>query len=89
MAKCSDNRVYLAVGGVERVEYPCQKCREGFYRFDPQGERKTTHNQMPHRCTSCKDVVYFTLPYPALRYKNRLFVDWQTVRGLSGEVDVQ
>lgn len=81
MNKKSDNRIYLTVENVERVEYSC-KCGEGYYRFDPDSERMGKHNQLPHRCTKCKELVYFTLPYPALRYKGRIFADWGTVRSL-------
>jgi hypothetical protein len=78
----TDKRHYFQVAGVERVEYPCDKCNQGFYRFNPNGERIEKHNQMQHNCTVCDAVTFFTLPYPALKYKERIFCDWETVRGL-------
>lgn len=78
MSKTSEKRHYHEVNGIERVEYPC-KCGQGFYRYDPDGER-STHNQLPHRCTKCNELVFFSILYPALRYKGRIFVDWETVR---------
>ncbi len=80
MRECRESFFYRPVHNIERVEYLCQ-CGEGYYRYEPNGQRTTTHNQMPHRCTQCGQRVYFTIPYPALRYKGRIFVDWETVRG--------
>ena len=48
MSKQSDKRRYFPVGDVERVEYPCQNCNQGFYRYTPNGERIKKHNQMQH-----------------------------------------
>ncbi len=81
MSKTSEKRHYHEVSGIERVEYPC-KCGQGFYRYDPDGER-SVHNQLPHRCTKCDGQVFFSIPYPALRYKGRIFVDWETVNNLN------
>lgn len=82
MAK-QEQRMYKNVDQVERVEYPCNSCGVGFYRYEHTKKRIETHNQIPHTCNKCGAEVYFTLPYPALRYKGRIFVDWQTVRGLT------
>ncbi|WP_240207701.1 hypothetical protein [Vibrio sp. CyArs1] len=78
--KNSDNRVYIKVDGVERVEYPCS-CNKGYFRYDPHSPKIEVHNQLPHLCTACGKQTYFTIPYPAIRYKNRIFADWQTLRG--------
>ncbi|MDC5870222.1 hypothetical protein OPW39_15550 [Vibrio europaeus] len=82
MSNRTDKRVYFQIGDVERIEYPCSTCGHGYYHFNPKGERIEKHNQMQHNCTHCNSVTFFTIPYPALRYKGRVFVDWQTVRGL-------
>ncbi|ASJ41526.1 hypothetical protein (plasmid) [Vibrio vulnificus YJ016] len=81
MSRQSDKRHYFPIGDVERVEYPCQKCNQGFYRYTPNGSRIEQHNQMHHNCTHCNAVTFFTIPYPALKYKNRIFVDWETIKG--------
>ncbi len=74
----NDARVYRAVNNVERVEFPCQ-CGHGVYRYTASDEHTASH-QLPHRCQQCNDLVYFAIPYPALRYKGRLFVDWETIK---------
>lgn len=83
MARNTDNRIYRQVSGdVERVEYPCSQCQKGVYRYQEQISKITEHNQLPHACNHCGHAVYFTVPYPALRYKNRLFVDFETIRSI-------
>ncbi|AIW17454.1 hypothetical protein VITU102760_24280 [Vibrio tubiashii] len=61
MTNKSDKRRYFPVGDVERVEYPCQKCNQGFYRYNVNGERIEKHNQMQHNCTHCNAVTFFTI----------------------------
>ncbi len=68
---------------VERIEYRCQRCEAGVYRFNRDGRRIDANKQLPHSCNVCGHEVYFSIPYPALRYRGRLFVDWQTVRSQS------
>ncbi len=80
MEKQSDKRVYKPIESVDRVEFPCE-CKKGYYRYAPDGKRIQPHNQMQHNCTSCGAIAYFTIPYPALRYTNRIFVDWNTIKG--------
>ncbi|NOI31804.1 hypothetical protein F0238_21210 [Vibrio coralliilyticus] len=80
----SDKRVYFAVNGVERVEFECD-CGKGYFRYDPTLKRIPVHNQIPHSCNACGKRAYFTIPYPAIRYKNRIFADSLT---LSGFVDL-
>lgn len=68
----------------QRLEYRCTNCDKGYYRFAKDMERLDKHNQMPHVCNNCGHQVYFVIPYPALYYKGRVFVDWETIRGLTG-----
>lgn len=79
--KLSKSHVLKSVAGVERVDYLCSECQQGYYRFDKDSARIKEHNQMPHKCTHCGKQTFFTIPYPALHYKGRVFVDWETVRG--------
>lgn len=82
MTKRTDHRLYRTITDVERVEYPC-KCKRGVYRFDPNGKRLSKNNQLPHVCSHCGAKVYFSIPYPALKYRERIFVDWGTIRGVN------
>ncbi|MEL7291526.1 MAG: hypothetical protein AAGJ88_04315 [Pseudomonadota bacterium] len=79
--KLSENHETKPLSDVERVEYRCTECKQGYYHFDKDSKRIEQHNQMPHKCTHCGKQTFFTIPYPALRYKGRVFVDWETVRG--------
>ncbi|WP_394239844.1 hypothetical protein [Vibrio astriarenae] len=81
MSNSKDKRIYRTVGDTERVEYPCERCDDGLYHYNAEGMRMSEHNQLPHACKKCGHEVYFSHPYPALRYKGRIFVDWETIRG--------
>lgn len=72
MSKTNPNIVRHLVEDVERVEYLCD-CKQGYYHYATNEKRIEQHNQMPHRCTHCKKLVYFTVPYPHLRYKGKDF----------------
>jgi hypothetical protein len=80
MKKSTNKRVFRPIDSVERVEFACE-CEKGVYRYNPDIKRISTHNQIPHSCNACGHIAYFTIPYPALRYKGRVFVDWETIRG--------
>ncbi len=84
--KLSKDHVLKPANGVDRLEYRCTECQQGYYHFDKDAERLNKHNQLPHKCTNCSKQVYFTMPYPALFYKGRVFVDWETVRGMPLEI---
>lgn len=62
------------------VEYRCD-CEKGFYRVAKDVPRMTQHNQIPHKCTSCSKLVYFSVPYPLVRIKDKHFVHWETIQG--------
>ncbi len=82
--KLTKQHVLIQLGAeVSRLEYRCNVCTNGYYRYNPNASKKLIHNQHPHSCTSCGREVYFTFPYPALYYKHRIFVDWETIKGFN------
>lgn len=83
MRKNSDGRIYLTVDGVERVEYKCPNCPDGLYRYSPNHNHAPTYSQLAHVCNKCGALTFLALPYPALRYKGRIFADWETMKGLT------
>ena len=80
--KLSQNHETKGINGVERVEFRCTVCEQGYFHFDKESKRIGEHNQLPHKCTNCGEQVFFTIPYPTLRYKGRIFADWETIRAL-------
>ncbi|NOI41104.1 hypothetical protein F0251_22100 [Vibrio sp. 070316B] len=78
--RTNENRLFNNIEGVQRIEYACG-CGKGYYRFRKDIERIEKHGQLPHTCTACQKLVYFVMPYPALSYKGRVFVDFDTIRG--------
>lgn len=81
--KLSEQHKTSPAAGVERLEYRCTSCQQGNYHFDKHSDRIEQNSQLPHKCTHCGSLVYFSIPYPALRYKGRVFVDWETIRGIN------
>lgn len=77
----NEKRFYIGVSDVERVEFKCATCTDGFYRYNPNKEHAPHYNQLAHTCNKCEALVYLAFPYPALRYKGRIFVDWNTIKG--------
>ncbi|EOX4455701.1 hypothetical protein ACJ5M8_000713 [Vibrio antiquarius] len=78
--KLTENHCTRPLKSALLVEYRCE-CGEGFYRVS-QDHPIMRHNQIPHLCTSCNQLVYFAAPYPFVRVNNEHdFVHWQTLRG--------
>lgn len=77
----TESHVSRALKSAELVEYRCLSCKQGFYRHEPNEKRITKNNQIPHRCTNCKELVYFPYPYPIVSLNGKRFVFWDVIRG--------
>lgn len=82
--RLNERHFVVLIDGVERVEFQCDMCGQGFYRYDKSGKHIGQHNQLSHVCSHCGHTAYFTVPYPALYYKGRVFVDLETIRRAFG-----
>lgn len=78
--KLTENHFTRPLKSALLVEYRCD-CGKGFYRVAQDEPRIQKHNQIPHKCTVCGKLVYFTAPYPLVRVKDESFVHWETLRG--------
>lgn len=80
MRKSNTSTKSRPLAGVELVEYVCS-CGQGVYRVNTTLPRIKEHNQIPHQCNACQKVSYFTVPYPVLKVRGKIFVHWDTIRG--------
>ena len=79
--KLTDNHFTRPLKSALLVEYRCD-CGKGFYRVAKDEPRMQKHNQIPHKCTVCGKLSYFTAPYPLVRVNDQHdFVHWETIRG--------
>ncbi len=80
----NDNFEVKRLGTAQLVNARCN-CKQGVYHVSDSDKRIDTHNQIPHRCTNCNKLVYFTHPYPFVAVNGVKFVHWETIRGINPE----
>lgn len=51
------------------IEYRCDNCKCGIMKYTGNSitQRRTEHK---HKCTDCKEKVYFKYRYPRITYEN-------------------
>ena len=58
----------------ELIEFHCEKCGQGVYRVQPGSPRPTNPKQWVHKCSACGDEACFSVVYPLIKYKERIFM---------------
>ncbi|KFI12032.1 hypothetical protein F0223_23745 [Vibrio coralliilyticus] len=74
------NHTFTPLKNAQLVDYHC-RCQKGVFHVDRSEKRLAEHNQIPHRCTACKALAYFTVPYPMVVVNEERFVHWETIKG--------
>ena len=66
---------------VKKREYVCDSCGQGVLRLTyGMSVLDTNPRQYVHHCTHCKKESYLTVIYPVLEYREKLFMQAESLR---------